>query len=733
MLDEQFFSSSKFSEFINKSFVAILATSGQQIGTELGKVYGIRATPTVVIAEVDGSEIERIVGYSAPPENFLKKIENAYNRLDTFGKLKEMHEKDPDNLEVTFKLAYKYERNYIDPNIGKKLYQEIIDRGDEAKNVMVPYEATDEMVSVYEYSMYRLSYSDPAGLVEFVDKFPESKLINESVYLRVASSMTRSGSSEKAESFFDKVIEKYPENTTLMNYFVTYCINTESNIDKGIEVAEKIFNKDRGLNSLYHNNYAKILALKGDTEKLNQVYGENFIKSRISDLTRTLSDYATFWEERNENLESAEKILELAIELEPENYRTRATVASKYVEKGRIDDALRIYGPEYLEIAKNGREIELLMYVSFWTVQNENLESALEAAKLNSVKSNTPRGYQLVARVYLMMDKEEEALKVYGADYIKNNMTNISALNSYANFWATVGKNLESVEEVIEHLLTLDPGTSSNRRTLARTCVLLDRIDNALQVFGPEYGAQENLSESNLYVYASFWAEQGTNLESALAAALRFKEIGEKSESPYGRGESSLLARIYTKMGKIGEALKEYGPEYIAKENIEDYELFSYASFWAEEGTNLESALDAALQAKEYFKGQGGSIATMANQTLAKIYSHMDRMEEALKEYGPEFIKDHLKNANTLNSYALFWAQEGKNLDHALEISKKSIALKSDMSNWAVLSLVYLRMGKYEQATEAEKKALEYPQPYSGYLKYIEDIKKDIKKTESKK
>jgi len=179
----------------------------------------------------------------------------------------------------------------------------------------------------------------------------------------------------------------------------------------------------------------------------------------------------------------------------------------------------------------------------------------------------------------------------------------------------------------------------------------------------------------------------------------------------------------YLHQGRIEDALRIYGQDYIARKDIKSSELIKYIAFWLGRDINQESALKTVSKYKEMTKG---TITSLRN--LSSIYAKLDNMDEALKYYGSDYIKNHMTNASVLNSYAWFWALEGKNLEHALEISKKSIELRSNQFNWDTLSMVYWKMGKYKEAIEAEEKALEFAPGTERYLKRIEDIKKDIKK-----
>jgi len=124
--------------------------------------------------------------------------------------------------------------------------------------------------------------------------------------------------------------------------------------------------------------------------------------------------------------------------------------------------------------------------------------------------------------------------------------------------------------------------------------------------------------------YANFWLDQDRNLESVEEVAdLVSAAVAAKKNSPsYFFGQT---AGIYVKLKKPDKALAVYGPEYIKKSGDDQATLASYASFWNRQGTNLDSALEAARHSVElrsdYFN----------NFTLGQILFKLKKYDEALK------------------------------------------------------------------------------------------------------
>ncbi len=99
----------------------------------------------------DGSEVDWLVGYSPPPDNFLKKLEQTLKGIDTFKSLSERYAKEPKNVEVVFKLAQKYDRKY-DEKKALELYQKVIAIDPEGKMGTTDY--SEEKVTYTEYAEF---------------------------------------------------------------------------------------------------------------------------------------------------------------------------------------------------------------------------------------------------------------------------------------------------------------------------------------------------------------------------------------------------------------------------------------------------------------------------------------------------------------------------------------------------------------------------------------------------
>jgi hypothetical protein len=129
-----------------------------------------------------------------------------------------------------------------------------------------------------------------------------------------------------------------------------------------------------------------------------------------------------------------------------------------------------------------------------------------------------PRHVAALAKLYALKGDKSKADSVYGKEFIDDQVSSLSyGLIDYANFWAGQNMNAESALAMAEMSLKLNPENPYLLRRAAGVCCKLNRMDSALEFFGPKY-IDKNIDDVNkLYSYANFWAGEEKNLESALA------------------------------------------------------------------------------------------------------------------------------------------------------------------------------------------------------------------------
>jgi tetratricopeptide (TPR) repeat protein len=235
---------------------------------------------------------------------------------------------------------------------------------------------------------------------------------------------------------------------------------------------------------------ARLYALKGDLLQAEAVYGKDFMEGQYTSYASALASYASFWNERKTNLENAEKMALAAIAMAPESANYRQIAATLYLDQGKTDKALEVYGPAFIRNFKVDA-YSLTNYARFWSQKKMNLESAVEALEkavesAASAASTTDRiAFQNAASLFYQLGKPERALQVFGPEFIKNRMDDPFILSSYARFWASKKTNLESALIAAEAAVKLKEvytmNMASNWNVLATVLLTLGRLEDALK------------------------------------------------------------------------------------------------------------------------------------------------------------------------------------------------------------------------------------------------------------
>ncbi len=178
----------------------------------------------------------------------------------------------------------------------------------------------------------------------------------------------------------------------------------------------------------------------------------------------------------------------------------------------------------------------------------------------------------------------------------------------------------EKLKEIVGY-----PRNPDYQEYLAKLYALKEDRGKAQDEYGKDFADSYVIAAIfALNAYANFWIEQNANLESAEEMAdIMAAALGAKKEVPGYM--CSQVAGVYTKLKKQDKALAVYGPGYAEKCRNDQSALASYAGFWNRQGTNLESALEAARRSVELTSDY------YSNFTLAQILFKLKNYPEALK------------------------------------------------------------------------------------------------------
>lgn len=355
--------------------------------------FGIRATPTVLFLDPDGSEVDWIVGYGPPVEKYQDQVNKVLAGVDTIKSLNEQYAKDPKSIEIIFKMAGKYDRRG-NTEKATEFYKQVIVLDPEGKKGMT--EVQNEKVSYTQSAEFNLASMaiskrppDASLFQAFIKKYPDSPMVKQA-YTRLSSYYTRTVPKEEATKFFEEYLARFPQDANSYSAYVSRIIFDKDPLDKGIDLAQKAINlaQDSRRPALYQS-LAQLYLLKGDKGKA---------------------------------VEAADQMIKIATSLPspPEPMPERAVTpmmmavpmaARIYVDAGQLDKALAVYGPEYLK--QNMDNFGALgRYAQFWSTQDQNLESALAAAKkATELSKDNYSFWNTLSDILLKQKKYDDALK----------------------------------------------------------------------------------------------------------------------------------------------------------------------------------------------------------------------------------------------------------------------------------------------------------------------------------
>ena len=356
-------------------------------GQVVFKKFAIHATPTILLLDGDGAEVDWTVGYDPPAEKFQELLEKMKaGGPDTYKGLAAAYAKNTKDVPTIFKLAQKWADRYDDVKSAEK-FKEIVALDPEGKMGRTDYEK--EKVSYTEYAEFNLGQNairsrppDPAPLQAFLKKYKDGQIVKDA-YGRLAQGFYgRTAPKDEAAKFFEDYAARYPEDPQVLSAYVRRILQDKDNLDKGLQLALKAVDLAKGgAKGPMLQSLAQVYLLKGDKAKA---------------------------------AETAEEILKVAAANPPAGARgdiLAMNAARIFIDADKPDRALAVFGPEYL---KKNLDLPpaLTSYVTFWLGQGKNLESALEAAQKGvALTPAAYTGWNSLSQVNLKLKKYDDALK----------------------------------------------------------------------------------------------------------------------------------------------------------------------------------------------------------------------------------------------------------------------------------------------------------------------------------
>jgi tetratricopeptide (TPR) repeat protein len=335
---------------------------------------------------------------------------------ETYKALAAAYAKNPKDVATVFKLAQKWADRYNDVK-SAAMYKEILALDPDGKMGTTEYEK--EKVSYTELAEFNVGTSAvrgrpsaPAPLQAFIKKYPEGKIVKDAYAALAGAYFGRSASKDEAFKFFDEYTGRYPEEFGALSAYVRRIIFDKDNLDKGLQLAQKAIAVAQGPSgTMALQNLAQIHLLRGDKAKAAEMAEEILRRGSGGQGTiMVMSVPAGAAAAAPATAAPQGQAVPMTVST-PGVDMAAVNAARIFVQADRMDRALAVFGPEYLKNNLDKSPV-LFAYVTFWTGQGQNLESALDAAqKAVALMPNNYSGWNNLSQINLKLKKYDDALK----------------------------------------------------------------------------------------------------------------------------------------------------------------------------------------------------------------------------------------------------------------------------------------------------------------------------------
>lgn len=194
--DKKVYTNSDVALFANDHQINWKIDAEKGEGPDLAKKYGVKGYPTIVFAGADGVEIDRIYGY-LPAEQFLAKMKDYNNGVNTYGAIKKLIDENPDDPTANYLMGDKILSNGLEGDA--KMYFENVIKLDPSNEKGY----TDD-------AKFTLAYmnEDPVALKALLTEYPSSEKVKDG-YINLASYYADKEDYKTAEQFFEDAFAKY--------------------------------------------------------------------------------------------------------------------------------------------------------------------------------------------------------------------------------------------------------------------------------------------------------------------------------------------------------------------------------------------------------------------------------------------------------------------------------------------------------------------------------------------
>lgn len=336
-LDQLVWQDKEVGDFVNSRFIPLRFTPDDENYRQIRKEHNVRGTPTVILLNPSGEEIDRTIGFNGKRDEYFQTIQDISSGKGTLLSLSEKLKDNPDDVETNFLIGKRYVDRYewdqVQPYFAKVLEMDPEDeRGYKSE-------------SVYNLALYELRInSEPGPIRDFISSCTDKERLYQA-YANLVTHFIRSDKPDEASALYEEALGKMPDSAALMADYAMFVFTgkIEDKYERGFERAKKAMEMEPEDEDVLFNSYYGILSYyknKGDQDKYFETFGDVFQKMPENTFFKYSYAEGILTFKAKDRIDSGIDVVKEALEMEPNAPHLWHTLGKLYFEKGDLDEAV---------------------------------------------------------------------------------------------------------------------------------------------------------------------------------------------------------------------------------------------------------------------------------------------------------------------------------------------------------------------------------------------------------
>lgn len=227
------FNDEEAGNYINKNFISLRFVSGDTNTRKYREKFKVPGYPTVILFDNSGREIERLIGFNNDKEQYLHKLTNYAQGINTLQALRDSFQQDSNNVDLNYKLGMRH--------IARYEYQKAMPYLENVLNLDPNNQSGYHDDCLFYKALYQTRYANNIKpLRKYLTGDPQKKYLLNGYFTMIGYYQQREDTA-KILAAFKEAIDRIPQNTTLLNSCAWYIYTNkiERKYDWAISLAKK--------------------------------------------------------------------------------------------------------------------------------------------------------------------------------------------------------------------------------------------------------------------------------------------------------------------------------------------------------------------------------------------------------------------------------------------------------------------------------------------------------------